>query len=262
MNEYILLIQGNEKTATTDKEWDAFFAAARASGAFRGGSEIGRRETIGDGSTALSTAHVVGFMRFETANKQELLDLLQQHPVVRHGGSLELCELPKSGGGAAEMPEGVTEEEVPKGAGGGTAITLEDLTDAFYWSSAGQPHENRALLNRETARVHRQSHIADGDEDLPDDLDDFTRYIAVPHKNELDLGRRLVFAFIIAEAPHLEDRVHEAFRRRGAYAKFKGLLDRAGLLDRWHAYEAAAEKAALLRWAAENGFVVTGLAGA
>jgi len=96
MNEYILLIQGNEKTATTAEEWDAFLAVARASGAFRGGSEIGRREMLGDRRSGLSTDHVVGFMRFETTDPQALRELLQQHPVVRHGGTVELCELPKS----------------------------------------------------------------------------------------------------------------------------------------------------------------------
>jgi hypothetical protein len=96
MKEYILLIQGNTQTPTTEDEWEQFFAAARASGAFRGGSEIGRRETIGDAATARPSDHIVGYMRFDTADKSGLLELLQNHPVVRHGGTVELCELPRS----------------------------------------------------------------------------------------------------------------------------------------------------------------------
>ena len=96
MNEYILLIQGNTQTATTDDEWEQFFAAARASGAFRGGSEIGRRQRIGDAAAARPSDHIVGYMRFDTDDKPRLLELLQKHPVVRHGGTVELCELPKS----------------------------------------------------------------------------------------------------------------------------------------------------------------------
>ncbi len=96
MNEYILLIQGNEKTATTVEEWDCFFTLARASGAFRDGSEIGQREMIGDKQTALASDHIVGYMRFDSDDKQMLLELLQKHPVVLHGGSVELCELLKS----------------------------------------------------------------------------------------------------------------------------------------------------------------------
>lgn len=96
MADYILLIQGNETTATTGDEWERFFVAARESGTFRGGSEIGRREMIGDPLTARSTEHIVGYMRFEAEDKGTLVALLALHPVVLHGGSVELCELPKS----------------------------------------------------------------------------------------------------------------------------------------------------------------------
>ena len=96
MNEYILFIQGNEKTSTTADEWDRFFTSARESGVFRGGSEIGKRETVGDRQLARSSEHIVGYMRFDSADKQVLLELLKKHPVVLHGGSVELCELPKS----------------------------------------------------------------------------------------------------------------------------------------------------------------------
>ena len=96
MNEYILLIQGNETSATTDAEWEHFFTAAQASGAFRGGSEIGQRERLGDSPTALSTDHIVGYMRFDTDDKASLNELLKIHPVVLHGGTVDLCELPRS----------------------------------------------------------------------------------------------------------------------------------------------------------------------
>ncbi|AOS46154.1 hypothetical protein Verru16b_03251 [Lacunisphaera limnophila] len=96
MNEYIVLIQDNEKSAAVPESWDRFFQAARASGLFQGGSEIGRREIVGDPQTALSTKHVVGYMRFDAPDKSRLLDLLQLHPVVLAGGSIELCELPRS----------------------------------------------------------------------------------------------------------------------------------------------------------------------
>jgi hypothetical protein len=52
-------------------------------------------------------------------------------------------------------------------------------------------------------------------------LDD---YIAVPHKNELGLGRRLVFDFVDQELPRDADAVSDFFRRRGAYARLKALL--------------------------------------
>ena len=35
-------------------------------------------------------------MRFDAEDRAKLLELLKQHPVVLHGGSVELCEMPKS----------------------------------------------------------------------------------------------------------------------------------------------------------------------
>lgn len=96
MNQYLLLIQGNGKTGGTTEEWERFFVAARESGTFRGGSEVGKRELVGDPHSARSSEHIVGYMRFDSGDKQKILDLLKMHPVVLHGGSVELCELPKS----------------------------------------------------------------------------------------------------------------------------------------------------------------------
>ena len=96
MTQYILLIQGNEKTKPTTQEWDQFFTAARQSGLFAGGSAVGQRVVLGDTQSAKSIDHIVGYMRFDAEDKQKLLDLLKLHPVVIHGGSVELCEMPKS----------------------------------------------------------------------------------------------------------------------------------------------------------------------
>jgi hypothetical protein len=96
MNQYILLIQGNLKSDPTSEEWDTFFAATQQSGIFKGGSEIGHRMVVGDTQSAKVTDHIVGFMRFDSDDKQRILKLLEMHPVVVHGGSVELCEMPES----------------------------------------------------------------------------------------------------------------------------------------------------------------------
>ena len=96
MTQYILLVQGNLKSNSTPEEWDAFFTAAQESGLFRGGSEIGSRTVLGDTASAKPTDHIVAYMRFDSDDKQQLLDLLAKHPVIIHGGSAELCELPES----------------------------------------------------------------------------------------------------------------------------------------------------------------------
>lgn len=96
MTQYILFIHGNAKTKPAAAEWEQFIAAARQSGLFAGGSAIGKRVVLGETQSAKSSDHLVGYMRFEAKNKRQLLDLLKSHPVVMHGGSVELCEMPES----------------------------------------------------------------------------------------------------------------------------------------------------------------------
>jgi hypothetical protein len=135
-------------------------------------------------------------------------------------------------------------------------ITFETLESALQWSSSGAPSENEALLSRATGDLFLRSMQGDLGEELPDDIEDGTVYIAVPHKNDLDLGRSLVLAFAEEQAPTHLSAIESLFRQRGAYAKFKALLERAQLLERWYEYETAATRKALETWAGKNGFAV------
>jgi len=92
--DYLLLIHNNTDAPTSVQQWDTFFEAANASGFFRGGSEIANRELLGEKAVPDICHAIGGFMRFETDDKPALLALLEQHPVVLQGGSLELCEMP------------------------------------------------------------------------------------------------------------------------------------------------------------------------
>ena len=96
MTHYLLLIHANPQTAPAPAEWSAFLQAAEQSGLFRGGSAIGGRTILGDAAIAHTSDHIVGYMRFDADDKQPLLDLLHTHPVIAHGGTIELCELPET----------------------------------------------------------------------------------------------------------------------------------------------------------------------
>lgn len=39
---------------------------------------------------------ITGYMRFDAEDKSEILGLLKIHPIVLDGGTVELCELPRS----------------------------------------------------------------------------------------------------------------------------------------------------------------------
>jgi len=94
--EYILFIHDNTDTPTRAEEWDSFLELARSSGLFQGGSEIGKRIRLGSKEVPDTTKNVSGYMRFESEDVEALKNLLREHPVLRNGGTLELCELPRT----------------------------------------------------------------------------------------------------------------------------------------------------------------------
>lgn len=94
--QYLLLIHGNTRSAPSSQEWATFLETAKNSGTFKGGSAVGEKQLIGASVASGLSEHIAGFMRFDSEDKQRVLDLLDDHPVVRHGGTIELCEMPRS----------------------------------------------------------------------------------------------------------------------------------------------------------------------
>lgn len=94
--EYILFVHNNTDMPTKKEDWDQFLKLAMCSGLFQGGSEIGQRIQLGRKEIADTTKSVAGYMRFESDDIEALKALLNEHPVLKNGGTLELCELPKS----------------------------------------------------------------------------------------------------------------------------------------------------------------------
>jgi len=136
-------------------------------------------------------------------------------------------------------------------------MKYSDIEDAFLFVSAAPPSEHYAYLNKETGKAYYVSTLSDSDE-LPDDLEENDKYINVPHKNDLNLGRNLAFDFIFANLPNEFERIREIFSRKGAYARFKDLLESRGQLEAWYEFERKATEVALREWCKENGVPLDG----
>lgn len=137
-----------------------------------------------------------------------------------------------------------------------TYVYLAELEDAFMFAGAAGSFDSAAYVSRETGRTYFVAESAGLDEEIPGDPQDESLYARVPDKHHFDLGQHLIFRFIDENAPDDYDEVRGYFSRRGAYARFKGLLERRGLLEAWRACEQAATEAALREWAEEEGFEV------
>ena len=133
--------------------------------------------------------------------------------------------------------------------------TYFDMEAAFCFVSGASYGENRAVYDKQTGKFLYQSDYTDENE-IPDDFDP-DRYIEIPHKNDLDLGRDLVFRFVDQALPDEADLVYGFFRHPGAYANFKNLLEQRDLLKQWHDFENAATREAIEEWCEENGIEIT-----
>ena len=136
------------------------------------------------------------------------------------------------------------------------SITFSDLEDAFLFVSSGSPFEHTAVLCRDTGKIYYKSEIGGLDE-IPEDID-YEKCIEIPHKNDLNLGKVLVFEFVSERLPDEIDEVNRIFSQKGAYSRFKNMLEDKGLLDEWHRYEDQCTKRALKRWCEDEGIEVTG----
>lgn len=134
-------------------------------------------------------------------------------------------------------------------------MIFDTIEDAFYFVSSSAPGEHYAVVNLVTGEAFFSSLVSDYDE-MPVDVDENDDYIAIPHKNDLDLGKPLVMEFIRRSCPELIDRVLAIFSRRGAYGRYKDLLADKNLLEDWYAFENQRTREALLEWCKLQGISI------
>ena len=149
-------------------------------------------------------------------------------------------------------------------------VSWNDLLLAFDFVSGAPMGEHQAFLCRTSGRIYWRSDsfgefeelsddlegskkaAADEIDKLPDDIDDEDKYLPIPDKRELDLGKPLVLNFVSEFLPKDFDDVARMFNKRRAYANFKALLARRKALDRWYNFEATATEQALREWCEAN----------
>ena len=68
------------------------------------------------------------------------------------------------------------------------AVKYEDLSAAFDFVSFAAPMEHQAYISIDTGNIYWISELNPLEEEVPEDLETSDRYIAIPHKNDLDRG--------------------------------------------------------------------------
>lgn len=132
-------------------------------------------------------------------------------------------------------------------------VNMSDLVTAYTFADTGEDFGHAAYIDLDTgAMLTTGADDSDLDSQVPDDVEVSERYLPIPAKRDLDLGRNLVFSFVREKLPEHDAAVSDYFRKKGAYSKFKVLLADTGKLTDWHRYEEQATELALKNWALEN----------
>jgi hypothetical protein len=135
-------------------------------------------------------------------------------------------------------------------------VGFKEIQDAFEFVSIASDGEHQAFLCKESGKLYYHSELCDELDILPDDIDNDAKFLPIPDKRDLDLGMRLALNFARQFLPGDFDDVRRFFSKRGAYARFKDLLDRRGALEQWYDFEAKAEESALRMWCELNSIEV------
>jgi hypothetical protein len=137
---------------------------------------------------------------------------------------------------------------------------FQEILHAYEFVSS-EASSNQAFLCRQTGKILWYSEFSDLDEpldELPDDVEDGEKYVAIPDKRELGLGKPMALDFAREFLSDDFDEVRYMFSRRGAYKKFRALLIRRNALERWYDFESKATERALREWCELNSVEVSG----
>jgi hypothetical protein len=133
---------------------------------------------------------------------------------------------------------------------------FQDIEMAYDFVSGSPYRDHSAVLRKDTGKIFWRSEMSDIDEISDDDWESEDS-VEIPHKNDLNLGKRLVFDFVLENLPDDIDHARQIFNRRGDYGRFKDFVEAKGLLQSWYDFEVRQQKQALRQWCKENGIELT-----
>lgn len=138
-------------------------------------------------------------------------------------------------------------------------LLLSELIDAIDFVSASQSDEHQAYICTRTGRIFCVADGIDGDDaDALPDNPEADGYIAVPHRRDLDLGKGLALKFVAEKLPAFLGEARDIFSRKGAFRRFKHLIEAKGRLEQWFAFEEHATEAAARDWCRDVGITLIG----
>lgn len=122
---------------------------------------------------------------------------------------------------------------------------FDKLLEAFEFANFSGISDINSYVDLETGQTYWVSDEMEPLEDLPDDIETSDRYLMLPDKRDLELGRNLAISFAEEFLLDQYENVAACFRKKGAYAHLKDLLDRHDALAQRHDFKARQTELAL-----------------
>ena len=69
------------------------------------------------------------------------------------------------------------------------SVSFKDLQEAFEFVCAASGGEHQAFLCKQSGKIYCHSDLADDLDLLPDDIDDHEKFLPIPDRRDLDLGK-------------------------------------------------------------------------
>jgi hypothetical protein len=102
-------------------------------------------------------------------------------------------------------------------------VSLKDILEGFEFVSADSTGEHQAFLRRQSGKVYWYVEYSDEElSELPDDIDDRQKYVQIPDKKELDLGKPLVLEFVRQTQPSEMDKVQRILSAKRCLREIQG----------------------------------------
>ena len=135
-------------------------------------------------------------------------------------------------------------------------FSLEQLWEAYQEADFDSQFGSYAAINPDDGRIVVVPSDVDIDTEEVEEIESQLsegNWIELPTRNELNLGRALVFQFAEQYLNAADyERTERYFSRRGAYRKWKDLLISRDLEKEWYRFEEKATITELKEWLSEN----------
>jgi hypothetical protein len=105
-------------------------------------------------------------------------------------------------------------------------VSLKDIREAFEFACAASGGEHQAFLCKQSGKLYCHSELCDDSDIVPDDIGDSEKFLQIPDKRDLDLGKPLALDFARQFLPGDFDST--IFQQKGRLRQIQGSVGSKG----------------------------------